>query len=101
MAGYDENVLDHVIKTARGSRNNIILFDGRDVALMFDGTVGLIDALTAKIDAAEQEGLMWRPLSSLSPLTAYSAAVVRWFPAAWPAWPHQHGQPCCRIQPID
>lgn len=62
MAGYDEPVLDHVIKTARGSRNNIILFNGRDVALLFDGSVGLIDALTAKIDAAEQEGQMWRPL---------------------------------------
>jgi hypothetical protein len=62
MAGYDEQVLDHVIRTARGSRNNIVLFDGRDVALLFEGGVGLVDALTAKIDAAEQEGRMWRPL---------------------------------------
>ncbi len=62
MAGYDDAVLDHVIKTARGSRNNIILFDGRDVSLLFEGTVGLVDALIAKIDAAEQEGRMWRPL---------------------------------------
>lgn len=53
MAGYDEQVLDHVIKTARGSRNNIVLFDGRDVALLFEGGIGLVDALTAKIDAAE------------------------------------------------
>jgi hypothetical protein len=62
MVGYDEQVLDHVIRTARGSRNNIVLFDGRDVAMLFEGSVGLVDALTAKIDAAEQEGRMWRPL---------------------------------------
>lgn len=62
MAGYDEHVLDHVIKTARGSRNNIVLFNGQDIALIFEGNIGLIDALIAKIDAAEQEGRMWRPL---------------------------------------
>jgi hypothetical protein len=62
MAGYDENVLDHVVRTARGSRNNVILFDGRDVTLLFEGAIGLEDGLTAKIDAAEQEGRMWRPL---------------------------------------
>jgi hypothetical protein len=39
-----------------------VLFDGRDVALLFEGSVGLVDALTAKIDAAEQEGRMWHPL---------------------------------------
>jgi Restriction endonuclease len=62
MAGYDDGVLDHVMKTARGSRNNIILFDGRDISLLFEGSVGLHDALTAKIDAAEQEGRMWHRL---------------------------------------
>jgi hypothetical protein len=62
MAGYDDDVLEHVIKTARGSRNNVILFSGRDVTLLFEGNVGLEDALTAKIDAAEQEGRMWHPL---------------------------------------
>jgi hypothetical protein len=62
MAGYDENVLEHFINTSRGSRNNVILFDGRDVSLLFEGGVGLEDALTAKVDAAEQEGRMWHPL---------------------------------------
>jgi len=62
MAGYDDDVLEHVIRTARGSRNNVILFSGRDVALLFEGNVGLEDALTAKIDAAEQEGRMWHAL---------------------------------------
>ena len=40
----------------------VILFSGCDAALLFEGSVGLEDALTAKIDAAEQEGRMWRPL---------------------------------------
>lgn len=62
MAGYDDHVLEHVIKTARGSRNNIILFNGHDVTLLFEGIVGLVDGLTAKVDAAEQEGRMWHPL---------------------------------------
>ncbi|TWJ24750.1 hypothetical protein [Micromonospora endolithica] len=62
MAGFDPAVLSHVMDMARGSRNNIVLFDGRDVALLFEGGFGLIDALTAKVDAAEQEGRMWHPL---------------------------------------
>jgi hypothetical protein len=62
MAGYDDDVLDHFIKTSRGSRNNVMLFNGRDVSLLFEGGMGLEDALTAKIDAAEQEGRMWHPL---------------------------------------
>jgi hypothetical protein len=62
MAGYGDDVLEHFIKTARGSRNNVILFDGRDVTLLFEGNIGLEDSLIAKIDAAEQEGRMWRPL---------------------------------------
>ncbi len=62
MPGYDDDALDHVVRTARGSRNNVILFDGRDIAILFEGAFGLEDALSAKIDAAEQEGRMWRPL---------------------------------------
>jgi hypothetical protein len=62
MAGYGDDVLDHFVKTSRGSRNNVILFNGSDVSLLFEGNMGLEDALTAKIDAAEQEGRMWRPL---------------------------------------
>jgi hypothetical protein len=62
MAGYSDGILEHFINTSRGSRNNVILFNGRDVTLLFEGGVGLEDALTAKIDAAEQEGRMWHPL---------------------------------------
>ncbi|MEV4516181.1 hypothetical protein AB0K00_45375 [Dactylosporangium sp. NPDC049525] len=61
MAGFDQGVLDQLVRVARGSRNNIFMIDGRDIALLFEGTVGLIDGLTSKIDAAEQEGSMWRP----------------------------------------
>jgi hypothetical protein len=62
MAGYGDDVLEHFISTARGSRNNVILFDGRDVSRLFEGGMGLEDALIAKIDTAEQEGRMWHPL---------------------------------------
>ena len=62
MAGYDDDVLKYFINTARGSRNNVILFNGSDVSKLFEGNIGLEDALTAKIDTAEQEGRMWHPL---------------------------------------
>ncbi len=56
MAGYDPDVLDHFVRNARGSRNNVIMFTGRDVSQLFEGRIGLLDALTKKVDAAEQEG---------------------------------------------
>jgi len=62
MAGFDQAVVDHVVRVARGTKNNIILFDGRDISLLFEGSIGLVDALTAKVDAAEQEGNMWHQL---------------------------------------
>jgi hypothetical protein len=62
MPGYDEEVLEHVVRAARGSRNNVILFNGQDMALLFEGAFGLEDSLRAKVDAAEQEGRMRRPL---------------------------------------
>ncbi len=62
MAGFDQAVVDHVVRIARGTKNNIILFDGRDISLLFEGSIGLVDVLTAKVDAAEQEGNMWRRL---------------------------------------
>lgn len=57
MAGFDEAVLEHFVRNSRGSRNNIIMFTGRDITLLFDGGFSLQDALIKKIDAAEQEGL--------------------------------------------
>ncbi len=62
MAGFDQAVVDHVVRIARGTKNNVILFDGRDVSMLFEGGIGLVDALTAKVDAAEQEGDMWHRL---------------------------------------
>lgn len=56
MAGFDNDVLDHFVRNSRGSRNNIIMFTGRDITQLFEGGFGLQDALTKKIDAAEQEG---------------------------------------------
>ncbi|WP_052682146.1 restriction endonuclease [Saccharothrix sp. ST-888] len=57
MAGFDPGVLDYFVRNSRGSRNNIIMFTGRDVSQLFEGNIGLVDALTKKVDAAEQEGL--------------------------------------------
>lgn len=62
MAGFEEGALDHAFHIARDTRNNVILVNGQDIALIFEGQFGLIDALITKIDAAEQEGKMWQPL---------------------------------------
>ncbi|TXK35122.1 restriction endonuclease [Nonomuraea sp. C10] len=62
MSGFDDDAVEHALRTARGTRNNLILVGGRDIALLFEGRFGLVDALTYKIDAAEQEGKMWHPL---------------------------------------
>ncbi|MFD4906653.1 restriction endonuclease [Kitasatospora purpeofusca] len=57
MAGFDPDVLDYFVRNSRGSRNNIIMFTGQDISQLFEGNVGLVDALTKKVDAAEQEGV--------------------------------------------
>jgi len=62
MAGFDAQVLDHLFRTATGSRNNLILMDALDLVTVFDGRMSLTDALIAKIDAAEQEGKPWYAL---------------------------------------
>lgn len=62
MAGYDDNNLEHFLKMPRGGRNNIVLFDDRDLLTIFEGRVTLPDALIEKVDAAEQEGRPWHPL---------------------------------------
>lgn len=56
MAGFDKDVLDHFGHNSRGSHNNIVMATGADLTQLFDGTLGLEDALTKKIDDAEQEG---------------------------------------------
>ena len=56
MAGFNADVVRHLTNIVRGTRNNIIFVDGEDIARVFEGNVGLVDLLTSKIDAAEQEG---------------------------------------------
>ena len=62
MAGFNPGTLDHFFRTTRASRMNIILVDAQDLIAIFEGRVTLQDALTAKVDAAEQEGRAWFPL---------------------------------------
>lgn len=62
MSGFDENILDHLLHVARGSKNNLVLMDRDDLLTIFEGRMTLKDALTAKIDAAEQRGEHWHPL---------------------------------------
>lgn len=62
MAGYDANVLEHLISVARGSRNNLVLVDGYDLTAILEGRISVADALIEKIDAAEQRGIYWHPL---------------------------------------
>lgn len=56
MAGFDVDVVDYFLGAARGGRNNLLLVDGQDVALIVQGNIGLKDALDYKIQAASQEG---------------------------------------------
>lgn len=62
MAGYDTNVLEHLLSVARGSRNNLVLVDGYDLTSMLEGRISVADGLIEKIDAAEQRGVFWHPL---------------------------------------
>lgn len=55
MAGFDDDVLDRFASRSP-SRHNIIYMSGMDLALIFGGTVELVDALLKKIDAAESRG---------------------------------------------
>jgi len=62
IAGFDDNAFDHLFNVARGSRNNLILADRADLLEILEGRMSLEAALTAKVDAAEQEGKWWLPL---------------------------------------
>lgn len=55
MAGFNEEILGHFGRNS-GPRNNIIYVTGQDLALIFGGHIGLVDALSKKIDAAESRG---------------------------------------------
>lgn len=63
MAGFDLEIVDHFAGAARGTRNNLLLVDGQDLALIAQGQTSLTDALDYKIQAASQEGEWWVPLA--------------------------------------
>ncbi len=63
MAGFDDDVLDYFASQSPG-RNNIVYMSGQDLALIFGGNVGLVDALLSKIDAAESLGKFRLDLSA-------------------------------------
>lgn len=64
MASFDEAVVGHFMGTARGTRQNLVLVNGEDLALVLQGAVGLTDALDYKVRAASQEGVWWAPLAA-------------------------------------
>lgn len=64
MAGFDTAIVDHFAGAARGTRNNLLLVNGQDLALIAQGHVSLPDALDHKIQAASQEGRWWAPLAA-------------------------------------
>lgn len=55
MAGFDDDLLDHFASNS-GTRRNVIYMTGHDLALIFGGHIGLVDALLMKINAAESRG---------------------------------------------
>lgn len=63
MAGFDEAVVAYFMDMARGTRNNLLLIDGQDIALVCQGHLSLQDALDYKFQAASQEGRWWTPLA--------------------------------------
>ena len=54
MIGFNEEVLQHFANTS--GKRNVIYMTGQDLALIFGGHIGLVDALLKKIDAAEKQG---------------------------------------------
>lgn len=62
MVGFDEDVVSHFMAGARGTRNNLILFDGQDLVAILEGSIELGEALDYKIGKAAQEAVWWAPL---------------------------------------
>lgn len=54
MAGFDEEVLQYFANVS--GKRNVIYMTGQDLAIIFEGTIALEDALLRKIDAAEKYG---------------------------------------------
>jgi len=66
MTGFDREIVDYFTGMARGTRNNLLLVDGTDLALIVAGQIPLLDALDHKIASASQEGRWWAPLGGRS-----------------------------------
>jgi hypothetical protein len=62
MVTYRPEVVDQVVSMTK----RVILVDGQDLALIFEGMVSLADALEVKTAKAAQEGLIFFPLAALS-----------------------------------
>ncbi len=66
IAGFDDEVLEHFANNS-GTRRNVMYMTGHDLALIFGGHVGLVDALLVKINAAESRGkLPHRPHAAVT-----------------------------------
>jgi len=52
-----------VLEFTRGVTSNIVLMDGSDLSLIFEGHVSLVDALDLKVQKAAQEGIIYFPLA--------------------------------------
>jgi len=52
-----------VLEFTRGVTSNIVLLDGQDLMLIFEGHVSLPDALDLKVQKAAQEGIILFPLA--------------------------------------
>ena len=63
MIGFDNDVVDYFMNAARGSRNNLILFDGRDIMAVLEDVADLRDALKYKVTMASQQAQWWAPLA--------------------------------------
>lgn len=60
LAGFRQEVIDAV---SRGGRSNLILMDGQDLALIFEGQIPLVEALGLKTKKAAQEGVVFFSLT--------------------------------------
>jgi hypothetical protein len=96
MAGYDAAVLGHFAANS-GTRRNVIYMTGQDMAVIFGGHIGLVDALLTKIGAPESRGeylidLMQQVRAPLKPLLGATdgtarlgrAAVMSFLACSWP-----------------
>lgn len=60
MAGFDDGPVERLV--TQTGQHNIILMDQLDLVAIIEGYMTLEDALTAKVEAAEQRGEWWYPL---------------------------------------